>query len=200
MKPTEILSNEHRVIEVAIDCLEQINAKAVVDRKLDRTSAEQVVDFIRNFADQCHHGKEENQLFAMLGEKGLPSHGGPVGQMLSEHEQGRAFVKGMADSIPVASEGNADALAQFDQNARGYINLLRAHIQKEDMVLFPMADRLLTDDDEQSLLNAFDKVESEHMGHGTHDKYLRLAESLADKFGVSKEGLAHGHSCGCSHK
>jgi hypothetical protein len=38
------------------------------------------------------------------------------------------------------------------------------------------------------------------MGHGTHDKYLRLAENLAEKFGVSKEGLALGHSCGCGHK
>ena len=200
MKPTEILSSEHRVIEVAIDCLEQISSKALSDKRLDQEAAKQVVDFIRNFADRCHHGKEENQLFVMLKEKGMSSDGGPVGQMLFEHEQGRAFVKGMADSIPEAATGSADALSRFSQNAQGYVQLLRAHIKKEDLVLFPMAERLLTEDDEQSLLNAFDKVESEHMGHGTHDKYLRLAENLAEKFGVSKEGLALGHSCGCGHK
>jgi len=196
MKPTEILSSEHRVIEVAIDCLEQINKKAVQEKKLDKESAEQVVDFIRTFADQCHHGKEENQFFAALAEKGMPREGGPVGQMLIEHEQGRSFVKGMADSIMEASEGNEQALTVFSQNARGYVELLRAHIMKEDCILFPMADRLLSDDDEKSLLSAFDKVETEHMGQGTHDKYLRLVETLADKFGVSKAGLS-GHSCGC---
>ena len=199
MKPTEILSSEHRVIEVAIDCLEQISRKALEAGKLDRESAEQVVDFIRTFADQCHHGKEENQLFAFLAEKGMPREGGPVGQMLVEHEQGRAFVKGMADSIAAASTGDEKALSAYTQNAQGYVQLLRAHIRKEDGVLFPMADRILSDDDRKSLLAAFEKVETEHMGEGTHEKYLRLAESLADRFGVSKAGLS-GHSCRCGHQ
>lgn len=198
MRPTEILSGEHRVIEVAIACLEQIIIRAIEAKKLDGVSAEQVVDFIRTFADQCHHGKEENQLFVVLEEKGMPREGGPVGQMLLEHEQGRAFVRGMADNLAEASLGNEKALSAFTQNAQGYIYLLRAHIEKEDGILFPMADRFLSDDDQESLLSAFEKVETEHMGEGTHEKYLRMAESLADKFGVSKAGLSN-HSCGCGH-
>jgi hemerythrin-like domain-containing protein len=198
MRPTEILSSEHRVIEIGIDCLERISDEAIKEDKLDKASAEQAVDFIRNFADRCHHGKEENQLFALLEEKGMPADGGPTGQMKHEHEQGRAFVSGMADSIDEASDGVAKALAKFVQNAQNYIQLLRDHIKKEDHVLFPMADRMLDDDDQDSLKTAFDRVESEHMGVGTHDKYLRLVEALADKYGVSKAGLT-GHSCGCGH-
>jgi len=198
MKPTEILSSEHRVIEIGIDCLERISEEAIKESKLDKESAEQAVDFIRNFADRCHHGKEENQLFALLEEKGMPADGGPTGQMKHEHEQGRAFVSGMADSIDDASNGNAGALSKFVQNARGYIQLLRDHVKKEDNILFPMADRMLSNDDQEGLLSAFDKVETEHMGKGTHDKYLRIVESLADKYGVSKAGL-DGHSCSCGH-
>jgi len=198
MKPTEILSSEHRVIEIAIDCLEQISKRATEAKKLDGESAEQVVDFIRTFTDQCHHGKEENQLFAVLAEKGMPKEGGPVGQMLVEHEQGRTFVKGMADSIAAASTGDEKALSTYTLNAQGYVQLLRSHIKKEDGVLFPMADRILSDHDQKSLLSAFEKVETEHMGEGTHEKYLRLVESLADRFGVSKAGLPD-HSCGCGH-
>lgn len=198
MRPTEILSSEHRVIEIGINCLEKISEKANQDNRLDKESAEQAVDFIRNFADRCHHGKEENQLFVLLEEKGMPAEGGPTGQMKHEHEQGRAFVSGMAENIDDASDGNAEALTRFVQNAQGYIQLLRDHIKKEDNILFPMADRMLGSDDQENLLAAFETVETEHMGHGTHDKYLRIVQSLADKYGVSKAGL-NGHSCGCSH-
>jgi hemerythrin-like domain-containing protein len=119
--------------------------------------------------------------------------------MVLEHEQGRQFVKGMADNIEAASNGEPSALEAYVSAARGYVQLLRAHIKKEDGVLFPMADRVFSDDDQQKLLATFDKVESEHMGEGTHDKYLRIAESLADRYGVPKDNIA-GHSCGCANK
>lgn len=198
MRPTEILSSEHRVIEIGIDCLEKMSEEAIRENKLDKESAEQLVDFIRNFADRCHHGKEEKQLFVLLEQKGMPVDGGPTGQMKHEHEMGRAYVSGMAESIDDAAKGIAKALANFVQSAQGYIQLLRAHILKEDRILFPMADRMLTDEDQDRLRSAFHSVEAEHMGEGTHDKYLRIIEGLADKFGVSKVGLK-GHSCGCEH-
>ena len=198
MKPTAILSSEHRVIEVALDCLEQIARRALHEKKLDKAAAEQVVDFIRTFADRCHHGKEEELLFTALVEKGMPREGGPIGQMLVEHEQGRAFVKSMAESTAEAAAGDSGALQRFAENAQGYIQLLRAHIRKEDGVLFPMAEQILSSDDQKALLASFEKVETEHMGLGTHEKYLRLAESLADRFGVSREGLAV-KPCGCGH-
>jgi len=198
MNPTKVLSEEHRVIEVVLDVLEGIAAKAEEDNKLDKESAEQAVDFIRNFADRCHHGKEEDHLFTALVAKGMPREGGPVGQMEHEHVLGRQFVKGMADNIPAASTGDTRALGTYLSHARGYIQLLRAHIQKEDRVLFPMADRVLSEKEQQSLLATFETVESEHMGEGTHDKYLRLAETLADRYGVARDRIA-GHSCGCGH-
>ena len=198
MEPTKILSNEHRVIEIVLSCLESMINKALQEKKLDRQLAEEAIDFIRNFADKCHHGKEEGHLFPAMVEMGIPKEGGPVGQMLREHEQGRAFVKGMAETVEAASNGEAAALKAFSVNALGYVELLRAHIHKEDNILFPMADRVLSGNDQKQLLEAFERVESELMGYGTHDKYIKIAETLADKFGVSKEGISNG-SCGCGH-
>jgi hemerythrin-like domain-containing protein len=198
MKPTEILTNEHRVIEIVLDCLEHITENAIENRKLDRESAEQAVDFIRTFADKCHHGKEETHLFTAMVDRGLARDGGPIGQMLHEHEQGRAYVRGMADNISSASAGDADGLEAFSSNALGYVGLLRAHIQKEDRVLFPLADRMLNDDDNGALSAAFEQVESEHMGRGTHEKYIGLAKSLADRWGVSMEGIVTDSHC-CGH-
>jgi hemerythrin-like domain-containing protein len=195
---TKILTDEHRVIEVVLTCLERMTDEARRTGKLDEASANQAVDVIRTFADKCHHGKEENHLFATLVEKGMPKEGGPVGQMLIEHAQGREFVKGMADSISGAAVGDQQALQQFERNATGYVQLLRAHIRKEDGVLFPMADRMLTEEDQKQLMQSFESVESDHMGKGTHEKYLAIVASLAKKYNV-ETGHRHANSCGCGH-
>jgi len=198
MNPTEILSNEHRVIEVMLSVLEKISERALQEKKLDKESAEMAIDFIRSFADGCHHGKEEGSLFPTLIAKGMPKEGGPVGQMLHEHEQGRAYVKQMLENLDAASEGNSDALEIFTEGAAGYVQLLRAHIVKEDNILFPLADRVLDSSDQQQLLDRFANVETEHMGEGTHEKYTEIARKLAVRFGVPAEVL-HDHSCGCGH-
>ncbi len=198
MRPTEILSNEHRVIEIVLDCLDRMVEKAEKDDRLDRSAAEKAIDIIRNFADHCHHGKEENHLFATLVEKGLPRDGGPVGQMLIEHEMGRGFVSGMDENLAAASEGDKASLSRFAENARNYVELLRNHIQKEDRVLFPVADRMLDTQDQDRILSEFGKVESEHMGEGTHDKYIKMTAELARDFGVKHDYLHHA-SCDCSH-
>jgi hemerythrin-like domain-containing protein len=198
MNPTEVLSSEHRVIEIVLSCLERMTDEALRNGKLDSEPAEQVIDIIRNFADKCHHGKEEDLLFKVLVEKGMPREGGPIGQMLLEHEQGRTFVRGMSENIPAATAGEAAAVRRFAENARGYFQLLSAHINKEDRILFPMADRLLSDDDQRKLSESFARLESEHMGEGTHTRYLTLAANLAKRYGVPHE-ILHNASCGCGH-
>ena len=85
MKPTEILSAEHRVIEQVLNCLEKMAAQAEKTGTLDKVSATDAVNFFRTFADQCHHGKEEAHLFPAMEAKGFPRQGGPTGVMLHEH-------------------------------------------------------------------------------------------------------------------
>ena len=84
-----------------------------------------------------------------------------------------------------AATGDAAALRQFIAHAEGYISLLREHIYKEDHVLFQLADRTLSEADQQGLSAAFGKVEAEEMGLGTHERCLRLAEELAKRYGVT---------------
>jgi len=194
MKPTEILSGEHRIIEQVLDCLEKMAQNCANEGRLDKTSAEQALDFFRNFADRCHHGKEETHLFPAMEAKGFPRQGGPTGVMLCEHEQGRAHIRGMADAIEGAAAGESEAVSQFITHARAYVGLLREHIEKEDQCLFTMADQTLTADDQQRLLDAFEHVEHEHMTLGTHEKFLNLADELADRFGVTRAVGKHGQA------
>jgi hemerythrin-like domain-containing protein len=102
--------------------------------------------------------------------------------MLSEHEAGRAYIRGIADG---ASKLGTDPAAadRIAQNAQGYIDLLRAHIGKENNVLFPMADRALTSEDQVYLTKEFERFEAEETGAGVHEGMLTLLRDL-------KEGAA----------
>lgn len=199
MRPVEILMQEHRVIEVALNCLEAMVEKAKTDNGLEREPAEQIVDLIRNFADRCHHGKEEDRLFPAMVAKGMPVEGGPIRIMLMEHDMGRDLVRLMAENIESASNGDASGLREFSGAAIDYVRLLRSHIQKEDRILFPMADQILDESEQNKLLAEFQTVETEHMGAGTHERYLKIAESLAARYGVSPKAVTQASGGGCCH-
>jgi hemerythrin-like domain-containing protein len=201
MKPTDILMTEHRIIEQVLNCLEKIAKTAATGAPLDRQDATDAVAFFRTFADKCHHGKEEAHLFPALEEHGFPHDGGPVGMMLYEHDLGRGHVRGLAEAIDGAANGDAQARKQFVEHALGYLNLLRQHIQKEDNILFMMANQALSEADQKKLLQAFEHVEHEEMGAGTHEKYLAIANRLADRYGVPRASTnsPDPHSCSCGH-
>ena len=180
MTPTETLKHEHQVILLALQGAEREADRLAEGFDLVSARVAQMVDFFRNFTDKCHHAKEEQHLFPRLEERGLPRTGGPIGVMLHEHEVGRAHVSAVAEAIPPAESGQAQARSSLQDNLAAYVALLRAHIDKEDNVLFPMADQLLTAADQKELTEAFEKVEAEEIGEGVHDKYHQLAHELAE--------------------
>jgi len=194
MKATDILMDEHRVIEQVLTCLERLADDCHSCKKLDRVSAREALDFFRNFADHCHHGKEEGYLFPLLEAKGFVRESGPTGVMMHEHEEGRRLIAAIAAAVE-SNDRN-----EFVRHARAYVRLLREHIHKEDHCLFPMVARMLSDTDADSLSWSFDRVESAEMGEGTHEQYLQRANEFADRLGVPRARVAStcGHA-GCGH-
>jgi hemerythrin-like domain-containing protein len=194
MKATDILMDEHRVIEQVLSCLEKLAEGYEAEEKLDDTSALEALAFFRNFADRCHHGKEEGHLFPLLEARGLGHQGGPTGVMLHEHDEGRRLVAAMARAL------DCDTPRDFVQHARAYVKLLREHIRKEDQCLFPMAAGILSGSDAESLAQRFEHVEHAEMGEGTHEHYLQLANDLADRLDVKRAEVtpACGHAR-CHH-
>jgi len=143
MRPTERLMAEHERILAVLDVQDALCDEI---RRGDHPPAglcEQIVTFMRVFADDRHHHKEEDLLFPALERAGLPRDGGPVGVMLSEHEIGRGLIARMADAAEKWSAGDVAGLAAFGSVAAEHASLLRAHIQKENQILFPMAERFL---------------------------------------------------------
>ena len=180
MRPTETLMHEHQVILLGIGAAEREVSHIEATGQMHADRVEQMLDLFPNFADRCHHAKEEKLLFVRMGERGLPVEGGPVAVMLQEHEMGRRYLRAATAALPGARAGDAAAIAQVRDALGGYARLLRAHIGKEDHILFPMADRLLSDEDQRELEEAFEQVEAEEIGLGVHDRYHQMAHDLAE--------------------
>lgn len=139
--PTQVLRDEHQWILGVADAL-----SGLLDEHVDRFDYDRIdkcIQFIRLFADACHHGKEEDHLFTALGEQGMPSDRGPIAVMLHEHRLGRERVSAMVAAMPGAREGSSSDRGRLIQAGRGYVDLIRDHILKEDNVLFNMADQVI---------------------------------------------------------
>jgi hemerythrin-like domain-containing protein len=161
---TTSLRHEHEVILRALALVERVALAAAAGTPGAREALVRLVDFFQNFADRCHHAKEEQHLFPALERRGLPREGGPVAVMLAEHHEGRRLLAALAAGDPAA--------------ARGYVALLRAHIDKENDVLFPLAEQVLAEEDQVSLHRAFEAVEQQALGLGTHERWLAELEAV----------------------
>jgi hemerythrin-like domain-containing protein len=181
VKATEILKHEHQAILVVLAAVEKEVASIAKTGKIHVQTVREMADFLKNFVDRCHHGKEERHLFVMLHERGMPMETGPLATMLHEHERGRACVRAIAEAVAGNGSPDAAAILKAKDNLAAYAHLLRAHIDKEDNVLYPMADRLLNAADQNALAEAFDRVESEEMGEGVHERYHTWIETLEDQ-------------------
>lgn len=180
MTPTETLKHEHQVTLMVLDAAQREARSIEATGKVSAKRVGKLVEFFQNFADRCHHSKEEDQLFVRMERRGVPVEGGPISVMLLEHDEGRRHVAAIAKAVSAAAAGNGSAVATVRQNLLAYAELLRRHIEKEDNILYPMADQILTAEDQQELAEAFERIEAEEMGEGVHEKYHRLAHELAE--------------------
>ena len=178
MKATNQLKAEHEGIGVMLRVLEAVSRRLESGEAVDTDHLAKMIEFFRVFVDRCHHGKEEHMLFPALEQVGVPREGGPIGQMLAEHDAGRGHIRGMAEALDRYKTDPA-AGAVFASHARKYSELLRDHIQKENSILFEIADIKLGTDAQGDLFDAFEKLETEQIGVGKHEEFHKLLDKLA---------------------
>lgn len=175
--PYAVLAREHRLIERALNVLSRICDDARRTRTLDAAEATQVIEFLREFGDRTHHLKEEKILFpAIESTTFFPGCG-----LVSEHQLGRERVKGMADALERSSRGDAQGVRAFLGQARSLIEMLRAHIAKEDECLAGAVHRSFFGEDGERLTRAFDELERREMGERTYERFAAIVEALEAK-------------------
>ncbi|MHC1739898.1 MAG: hemerythrin domain-containing protein [Anaerolineaceae bacterium] len=175
-KATEDLRNEHEAILHVFTILDRMLSSTTKSDAENLQFGTELVNFLKIFADKCHHGKEEDLLFKELEEKGVPNEGGPIGAMLQEHHQGREYIALMSKYL------ESKDLTNFKNTAINYRDLLRSHIAKENNVLFIMADKLLDDKKQDELFEKFENHEETVVGHGVHEELHSRIHKWEDQY------------------
>lgn len=176
---TTILRREHDAILRMLEVGEEVVRQLERGERVSSETLGGLLEFFRVFADRCHHGKEEDLLFPRLEQRGLPREGGPTGVMRSEHEQGRMLIRRMGEAAQAYGQGDREAGAEWASLTRAYTALLRRHIDKENNILFRVAEDLLSPGEQEELAAAFERVEQEKLGPGTHERLHALMERLS---------------------
>ena len=185
--PVEILMNEHRTIESVLTAFEKRIA-ALHSEPFPYEFLTQALDFFRNFADGCHHAKEEEILFPLLEARGISRYGGPIGCMLKDHHHGRECLGTVRANLDAARDGAPEALAAIERAGMDYVSMLRQHIQKEDQVLFQMAIRACTTEDVADLHASFTAPDNPKLAPAVRTKYEALAAELCASPGLAPVG------------
>ncbi len=178
MKATEQLKAEHEGIRLMLSILERVCERLESGQKVEPGHLDGMLEFFKVFVDTCHHGKEEDFLFPAMEAAGVPKEGGPIGVMLMEHEKGRGCVREMGRAASGRKPGSQGEAGKFIQPSRDYIGLLTQHIDKENNVLFVMADQRLSEERQEGLYRSFERLEVERIGEGRHEAFHRLLDDL----------------------
>jgi hemerythrin-like domain-containing protein len=88
----------------------------------------------------------------------------------------------MISALASLAGGEILGAKAFARAAGEYRAILSGHIAKENGALFPLADRVLPPAEQGRLTAAFDRIEAEEMGEGTHERYHAMIEGMAAKY------------------
>jgi hemerythrin-like domain-containing protein len=195
----ETLMKEHQVILQVLGSLETWARQLEQEAPSGREPLSDFVAFFKNFADKCHHIKEEDFLFKKMNEAGFSNHSGPLAVMLNEHMLGRSFVSTLTRLADAQTPFSPTEVEEAIQNIRSYRGLLIQHIEKEDSCLFPMAERFLPAETLESLQGAFDAFEINVMGPQAHAQFHALADRLVAAFPPMADSIGNKQPLVCSH-
>jgi hemerythrin-like domain-containing protein len=179
LEANDVLAREHRLIERVLDCLGRLCDEARRHQHIDGEAATLAVRFLREFADQTHHLKEEKILFPAIDARAFfPGCG-----LMYEHGEGRERVRSMAGVLARAIEGDVVAIRLFVRKARSLIGLLRDHIAKEDDCLASTVRTTFSREERQELALQFEEMERKEIGENVFATFLAIAERLEASHG-----------------
>lgn len=181
MDMIQLMMDEHQNILKMIQVVRSAMIKFMAEDVLERDDIQDMFDFIKQYADQHHHGKEEiflfNEMIAEIGPTAdkLITHG-----MLVEHDFGRLYVANTLAAVEAYFDGQKEKKIDIISNAIAYGELLQRHIDKEDRVVFTLARREFSEDLIEELNEKAIIFEEEYKERS--NKYIGVLETLSKKY------------------
>ncbi|SDK25344.1 hemerythrin domain-containing protein [Microbulbifer yueqingensis] len=177
--PTDVLRKEHQLIQKMVRAAQQEATDIQQSGKVDRARIGKFHDFFKNFADKCHHAKEERELFPVLREVGVDTV--VIHLVVKQHEEGRILLGGVEEWLAAADKGEEADPQALRRYLLEYATLMQRHIATENEYLWPRAAAQLSDAQKGALAEAFYRIEVEELGKGFHEKYHGLTMEVLGK-------------------
>lgn len=175
MMPVGPLMIEHRLIERMLKVFAGRIDRLQGNSNPDLAFIDDVVDFIRTYADQCHHGKEEDILFREILKKPLPIDLKSITKdLMDEHIQARGMVGALIKAKEDFVNGESTAMGRIVSLGRELIAFYPVHIEKEDKHYFIPCMEYFTPEEQAAMLHEFEEFERQLI----HKKYRHLVEKM----------------------
>lgn len=182
METIELLKEEHDNIKRVLVVMRKLSVKILNTGQVDFTAFDQAIDFVRNYADKHHHGKEEDILFEKMSAELDPDvEEGPIEAMFSEHDLGRYFINNLDTALQQVKDGEENAKVDVIANAVAYSDFLDGHIFKEDNIVYNYGREELSEAALKEVKQGANEVEQEATKEGVQEKYIDLIDKLEAK-------------------
>ena len=179
-----LMEEDHANINRALGVIRNICLQLMQGEEVPDEDFREIIQFVREYADKHHHGKEEKFLFPVMVKKL-----GPVGDklvtngMLVEHDLGRADVLSLETALNEYKKNPRPELKlDILSYAMAYAHLLQLHIEKENSVVYPFAERGLSEEDFKEINEKSQAFEDEQTAKGVQKHYLDILEKLEKKY------------------
>lgn len=183
MDSIQILMNEHKNIKRMLKVVRQISINLYHHVEVPFEDLELIIDFVRTYADQHHHNKEEEILFEEMNrELGEPLKSGPILAMFSEHDLGRLYIQNIENAMEDVKAGEDNRIVDIIANAISYTDLLYRHIDKEDDTIYVFGKNNLSEETMKKVERETLKVEEAARKQGVQEKYIELLNRLEAKY------------------
>ena len=175
--PIGPLMREHRLIERMVRLMEEEIRKISETNEVNPDFIDVVIDFLRTYADKCHHGKEEDILFKSLAGKNLSNeHNKTMHELIEEHIYGRRMVSDLLSAKENYVTGNVDSLKDIQKSLKELTELYPMHIEKEDKRFFYPCMEYFTEQEQEAMLQEFWDFDKKII----HEKYQQVIEAVEE--------------------
>ncbi len=183
MNSLDLMVFEHANIKRMLKLVRMFCYKLYNREDVDFNDIDKMMDFIKNYADKHHHGKEELKLFnRMVEHLGVAAQKLVNNGMLVEHDMGRFYMQELKIALDDYKNGNDEAVLDVIANAISYTHLLDRHIQKENDLVYPFAKNNFKKEIMDQINDDCEVFEQEAEKLGTQEKYLQLLDELEEKY------------------
>jgi hemerythrin-like domain-containing protein len=153
MMPIGLLMIEHRLIERMIEVMLRHLRLWEGGRKANPSFIETAVDFIKTYADRCHHGKEEDILFRDLSKKPISGDLRRImEELVEEHRWGRRTTGALLKANEENRKGELEAVSTIFDCVKALVEFYPKHIEKEDRHFFLPAMHYFSQEEKHAML------------------------------------------------